>query len=331
MTRRQLTRIRTNTIAIEPLTEPDVPAADHLMRLAFGTFLGMPDPMAFMSDAECIRTRWRADPTGGFCAKDGGEVIGAAFAMRWGSVGVLGPLVTHPHDWNQGIGSALLEPIMARFDEWGVTHAGLFTFAQSPKHLGLYQKFGFWPRYLTAITSKPIRSNGQTTPGSTLFSDTPEDERTTTLAACREMTGAIYDGLDVTLEINAVAAQGLGDTVLIWDDPVVGRDARLVGFAICHCGPGSEAGSGACYVKFAAIRPGPQASEPFDRLLDACEALGAARGLSRLVVGVNTARHEAYRRLLAHGFRSDTQGVTMHRPNEVGYNRSDVYLLDDWR
>jgi hypothetical protein len=31
------------------------------------------------------------------------------------------------------------------------------------------------------------------------------------------------------------------------------------------------------------------------------------------------------------GFRTDMQGVAMHRPNELGYNREEVYLIDDWR
>ena len=43
------------------------------------------------------------------------------------------------------------------FDKkWHTKHAGLFTFAQSAKHVGLYQKFGFWPRFLTMVMSKPI-------------------------------------------------------------------------------------------------------------------------------------------------------------------------------
>ena len=43
-------------------------------------------------------------------------------------------------------------------------------------------------------------------------------------------------------------------------------------------------------------------------------------------------RHEAYRALLARGFRIEIQGVTMHRrPNEPGYDRPDVYIIDDWR
>jgi hypothetical protein len=51
-----------NSVAIRPLLEADLGAADHVMRLAFGTFLKLPDPLQFMGDADFVRTRWRADP-----------------------------------------------------------------------------------------------------------------------------------------------------------------------------------------------------------------------------------------------------------------------------
>jgi hypothetical protein len=170
-----------------------------------------------------------------------------------------------------------------------------------------------------SVPAAPSMSHAST------YSQLPEGERGECLRACRELTDAIYDGLDLEREIRAADAQRLGDTVLLRDD------AGLGGFAICHCGPGTEAGSGACYVKFGAVKPGPAAQSLFDRLLDACEALAATRGLTSLVAGVNTARHEAYRRMIARGFRADFQGVVMQRPNEPGYNRPEVYLIDDWR
>ena len=43
------------------------------------------------------------------------------------------------------------------------------------------------------------------------------------------------------------------------------------------------------------------------------------------------ARHEAYRHLIARGFRTEVQGVAMHRPNEAGYSRPGLYVIDDWR
>jgi hypothetical protein len=35
--------------------------------------------------------------------------------------------------------------------------------------------------------------------------------------------------------------------------------------------------------------------------------------------------------MLARGFRTDRLGVAMAKPNEPGYNRPGVYLIDDWR
>jgi hypothetical protein len=69
----------------------------------------------------------------------------------------------------------------------------------------------------------------------------------------------------------------------------------------------------------------------FRQLLDAVEHLAGTRGLSRLVAGVNTNRHEAYRAMLSCGFRTDIQGIAMHRPNTDGYSRAGAFVIDDWR
>ena len=46
---------------------------------------------------------------------------------------------------------------------------------------------------------------------------------------------------------------------------------------------------------------------------------------------MSLAREHAYRRLTGRGYRTWLQGVAMHRPNEAGYHRPDVYVIDDWR
>jgi len=311
-------------ISVRPLRENDLSAADHIMRLAFGTFLGLPEPTAFMGDADYVRTRWRSNPSTAFGAEVSGELVGSNFATHWGSVGFFGPLTIRPDLWDRGAGKRLMEPIIECFDKWGTKHAGLFTFAHSQKHVGLYQKFGFWPQFLTAIMSRPVERTGRELRWAK-FSDVPEREQEEILLACRQVTDAIYAGLDVGREVHAVAEQGLGDTVLLWDEDT------LSGLAVCHCGPGTEAGSGSCYIKFGAVRPSPAAGQDFDRLLDACEELAAEKSLSRLAAGVNTARHETYCQMLARGFRTDLQGVAMQRHNEPGYNRPGVYVIDDWR
>lgn len=311
-------------ISVRLLQEGDLPAADYIMRLAFGTFVGLPDPTTFMGDASYVQTRWIAEPQAAFAAEIDGELVGSNFATNWGSVGFFGPLAVHPKFWDRKAGRQLMEPVVELFDRWGTQQAGLFTFPHSPKHVGFYQKFGFWPRFLTAIMAKPVEC-ASLHPEALRFSEIPANEREAVLKACRELTDAIYAGLDVTREIRAVESQALGDTILLWEK------GRLAGLAVCHMGAGTEAGSGTCYVKFAAIHPGAKGEAQFGCLLDACEAVAASRGLSQMVAGVNTARHEAYRQMLARGFRTDRQGVAMTRSSDAGYNRPGVWVLDDWR
>jgi len=158
------------------------------------------------------------------------------------------------------------------------------------------------------------------------FSKEQLDNRNALLAACRELTGSIFEGLDVSREIQAVDEQKLGDTILVWDD------AKVAGFAVCHAGPGTEAGSGICYVKFAAVRPDSYVSRNFMRLLEACEAFARERGAAKVRAGVNVARREAFREIYARGYRTEFQGVAMETGDvSAGYNRAGVYVLDDWR
>jgi hypothetical protein len=79
------------------------------------------------------------------------------------------------------------------------------------------------------------------------------------------------------------------------------------------------------------VRPGAGADARFASLLDACDAMGRSVGMENVLAGVNVSREEAYRQMLARGFRSQMNVVTMHRPNEPAYSRPGLYVLDDWR
>jgi len=213
---------------------------------------------------------------------------------------------------------------MELIDRWGPAHAGLHTMTHSAKHIELFRKFGFWPRCLIEIMSKPAEETKHDRDAH-LFSQLDADSKAETVRECARVTDSIFSGLDVEREIRAADQQGLGDTVLLHDN------SGLVGFAVCHWGPGTEAGSGRCYVKFGAVHKGHEASRRFTRLLKACEVLAPAHGASRLVAGVNAARSEACRALIANGFHTESVGVAMHRPYVPAYNRDDVYVIDDWR
>jgi hypothetical protein len=195
--------------------------------------------------------------------------------------------------------------------------------------MALYQKFGFWPRDLVAVMAK------QTPPASTArssdyeitrLSQTIIEDRPQILATCAEVTNANFEGLDVEREIRPVDSQKLGDTILVYDA------SKLAAFAVCHSGPGSEAGSAVCYVKFAAVRPGRRAGETLERLFDAVEDYARAVNATKITAGVNLARREAFQALRTRGFRTEIQGLAMESGDEnSGYNRAGVYILDDWR
>jgi GNAT superfamily N-acetyltransferase len=314
-------------VVVRRLAENELGRADQMVRVAFGTFLGMSDPAAFMGDANYAFTRWKADPSAVLAAMLDGNLVGSCFATNWGSFGFFGPLTVAPEHWGRGVAQQLIGPTMEILRGWGVRHAGLYTFAHSPKHMALYQKFGFWPRDLVANVVKPVGDvQPQMPPDTSRFNDVEISERAALLAACREVTNANFEGLDVSREIRAVAEQKLGNTILVWDG------AALAAFAVCHTGPRSEAGTGLCYVKFAAVRPGPRAAGNLERLLGAVEAFARCAWAHKIMAGVNVARREAFQSLMAHGFRGDSQGVAMETGDaSAGYNHAGVYILDDWR
>ena len=310
---------------IRPLTRADLSQARRICCTAFGTFLGAPDPENFWGDRDYVYGRFGAEHVASFAAELDGELVGSNFATRWGSVGFFGPITMRPERQGLGIGKALVEAVSNQFEDWGVSHAGLCTFPQSPLHVALYGKFGFRARFLTAIMAVPARPAGDAGAWSR-YGGLPQGDRGAVEAACRELTVTLYDGLDLSAEIRTVAARGLGDTLLLWEGA-----SRLAGFAVCHWGPASEAGQGCCFVKFGAVRPGAGDAARFAALLEGCGSLAAAAGMPTLLAGVNLAREEAYLQMVARGFRAEIQVVTMHRPNEGAYSRPGLYVLDDLR
>jgi predicted N-acetyltransferase YhbS len=307
-------------VAVRPLQESDLPEADRILRAAFNTFLGVRD---LFGDKDYVRTRWRADPRAALAAERDGRLIGSNFVTGWGSVGFFGPLSVRPELWDQGVASQLMEPTVAALDQHGARHAGLFTFPHSAKHLGLYAKFGFRPRFLNPVMIRPV--NGSADISFSCYTALIASDRAAAVDACRVLTNTVYDGLDLTREIRAVEEQGLGEVILLDDGQ------GLAAMAVCHLGSGTEAGTGGCYVKFGAARSGTGAGARFAALLDACETLASERGASHVELGVNTARHDAFAAVTGRGYRAVMVGVTMHRGADDGYSRPDAWLIDDWR
>jgi N-acetylglutamate synthase-like GNAT family acetyltransferase len=295
------------------------------MRMAFGTFLRAREPLKVLGDSDYVRSRFLAEPGWGYVAECDGEVVGSSFATRWGSFGLLGPISVRHDLWGRGIARPLLAPLMDLFDTWQVREAGLSTFPNSPKHIGLYQTYGFWPQQLTALLCRVVPSTSGTCPEFTTYGTLATEDRPAIRSASQALTGAILDGLDLSVEIDKAESQGLGDTVLVH------AGTELAGIAVCHCGAGEARAASDCLIKFAAVRPAPDAAEQFEALVGACEQLARQRGLERVSACVSTGRADAYRRLLARGYRAQIHGVDMIRPNTQEFLRPDAYVIHDLR
>ena len=81
-----------NRPVVAPLAERDLPEAERIFRVAFGTFLGVPEPETFWSDRDYVYGRWRAPHVAALGATLDGRLVGSNFATRWGSVGFFGPI-----------------------------------------------------------------------------------------------------------------------------------------------------------------------------------------------------------------------------------------------
>ncbi len=274
------------------------------MRVAFGTFLGVPKPEEFMGDRDFLTPRFGSSHVKCLAARDGGRLVGTNVVTRWGSFGFFGPLTVLPEYWNRGVAQHLLKATMRTFERWGVRQSGLYTFANSVKHVGLYQKFGYWPQYLTVLMNRPAgekRVAGRRKP---------------IAASTAPFSGSnLLRGLDLSGEIRAVKRKKLGEVIAVSG-----------AFAICMTGAGTEGGSKTCYIKFGAARSGSQ----FEKLLAECEAFADERGLA-IEAGVNLACEDAFRRMQARGYRAMAQGISMQRPNRPGFHRAGAYVLNDWR
>ncbi|MFA6209997.1 MAG: GNAT family N-acetyltransferase [Candidatus Obscuribacterales bacterium] len=294
---------------------------EALVRVAFAKHIGIPDPSSFESGAS-FASRFEVAADGAFGTFIDDKLVAAIFCTGWGSFGFFGPLVVLPEYWGSGLAQTLIKKADQFFEEKQVELAGLYTFSNSPKHLALYQKFGYWPKQLTALMSAVVSTQDATAERqSTRFSQLDAAAQSSSLAAAKQLCNGIYKGLDLSSEIKALATCKIGDTIFIE------KDGGIVGFAVCHYGHGSEATSNNCYLKFAAASD----QEQFSRLLTECLKLSSEVGTTHMFAGVNTARHEAYKTMLGSGFKMQAIGVAMLRAQHNGFNRPGVFVIDDWR
>jgi predicted N-acetyltransferase YhbS len=329
---------RLSKIAIRRVRKQDLAKVRDVIEQAFGDFferqLGT-RPRQVFGGAQYVHHRWLMEPWGCFVAEeDGTKIVGAAIAVTWGSVGLIGPVAVLTNYQNQSIGQQLIRVVQEFFDENHTTLNGVVTYPTSAKHLCLYHKFGYKPKGLTAIMSRPLeRRDGKVSPRAAVktgltvrrFSTLEEAKKKATLLRVHRITNAICRGLELAKEIEIVDGLALGDTLLLER----GRD--LVGFAIYHSPGVSEAPLGALYVKYLAIDPQQKRVENLEQFVTAVEDLGQELAVQRVILPVYVQYWTAYSALLRAGYQVDFTMVRMQRGKQEGYEDPTHLVLDDWR
>ena len=62
---------KSQTIKVGPLKQSELEEAERIVRLAFGTFLGLPNPLDFMGDRIFMAPRWRSTHVKVIAAREG--------------------------------------------------------------------------------------------------------------------------------------------------------------------------------------------------------------------------------------------------------------------
>jgi len=126
-------------------------------------------------------------------------------------------------------------------------------------------------------------------------------------------------------ELEIVDGLTLGDTLLLE------KGREVIGFAVCHLPPNSEAPHGSAYVKLLAMDSRHRKPEHLHALLAGVEELAAAGQLQRVVVPAYTYYWTAYQTLLERGYHVDFTMVRMKRGKLEDYEDASDLVLDDWR
>ena len=327
---------RTPHIKIRRVRKGDLSKVRDVIEQSFGDYFERQHgtrPRQVFGGAQYVHHRWLMEPWGCFVAEENdGKILGAAIAVIWGTVGLVGPLAVLTNYQNQDVAKQLLRATQEFFDENKASLSGVVTYPTSPKHLALYHKFGYKPKGLVAIMSRVLDRSPATPPRSTKpglavrrFSTLEESKKKVMMLKFRRITNAIYRGLDVVKEIEIVDGLALGDTLLLES----GRD--LVGFAVYHTPGVSEAPTGALYVKYLAIDRGHRKPEYLDHFLRAVEQIGKEGGLHRIMVPVYSGYFAAYNALIERGYQVDFTMLRMKRGKQEDYENPADFVLDDWR
>jgi len=223
------------------------------------------------------------------------RLVAFNIAHMSGTEGWMGPLCVRPDRQLGGLGREIVLSAVDWLKSRGVTTLGLETMPRTVDNIGFYSRLGFVPGHLTlTMTSDTTGRAGRRGPPPASIGALGGPERAARLAEVRALVNRLAPGYDFTREFELTLDLGLGDVLLL------DRDGELAAFALVHAAPLAE-GGGRDEVR--ALKLGATDLSGLLGVLDAAAAWAGRLTVRRLAVRCQTAYTEAYRALIARGFR----------------------------
>jgi len=245
----------------------------------------------------------------------------AAFnvAHQAGVEGWMGPLAVRPDRQGTGVGKTIVRTAADWLIDRGVTTLGLETMPRTPENIGFYARLGFVPGYLTVTLTNEIATRGH--PAPVLLSRRSAGDKEPTMAAIRDLVGDMATGVDFSREIVLTSELGLGDTSLVEGDR--GLDAM----AVWHSAPLADSRT---RDEIRVLKLAARTDAAFDAAVSAVEAAAAKAGIRRIALRCQTRYGEAFRRLIARGYRVRWTDLRMAYENYPERHATGGVLFSNW-
>jgi GNAT superfamily N-acetyltransferase len=223
---------------------------------------------------------------------EGGHVAAFNIAHRSGAEGWMGPLAVRPDRQGSGLGKTVVQTATDWLLEQGVGTLGLETMPRTVENIGFYARLGFSPGHLTVTLTNDIATRGH--PAPILLSQRKGAAGEAALSAGHRLVTALAPGYDFTREIRLTLELGLGDASL-----VDGEDG-LRALVLWHSAALAE---GRPRDEVRVLKLAAADERAFDAGVAATEAAAARAGIRRVAIRCQTRYADAFRRLVAHGYR----------------------------
>ena len=281
-----------------PATDKDIPALNRLFAEAF-TDRYRRDGLVGVRVPYLHPAIWQ------YALEDAGEgamlwrdeadrLVAFNMAHVSGAEGWMGPLAVRPDRQTGGSGKAIVGAALTWLRSRGVTTLGLETMPRTVDNIGFYSRLGFTPGHLTITMTADASAAHSLAPDYVAVGALRPPERERRLADVAALVTRLAPGHDFSREFSLTEKLRLGELL------VVGPAGAPRAFALCHSAPLAENGS---REESRVLKVGAESLEALLTVLDSAATWAARQGARRLGVRCQTAYGDAYRALVARGFR----------------------------